>query len=165
MKDSCRAEAAAESRLDSGRRLQCRRRRRRTCSGELCASRSKSRSRGRSPSQSPEPASSRILRALIRSTKSWRARCTALEYVLSPLKRTASSRSLSSSTRFVRFMCITYPRLGPAVNRNIRNIKALDPEAPKRPQIVWIDLSNSIWHNHGGNDPEWLATAPSAVVS
>src|SRR5262249_34531720 len=62
----------------------------------------------RSPSHSPEPRNSRILRALARRTKSSSAISTAREYVFSPLTATASRNSSSRSTRFVRFMCITY---------------------------------------------------------
>jgi hypothetical protein len=62
----------------------------------------------RSPSQSPEPASSRILPARTRRTKSSSALPTAREYVLSPDSLVASSSNRSSNTRFVRFIHIGY---------------------------------------------------------
>jgi hypothetical protein len=71
----------------------------------------------------------------MRLTKSSRARSTAREYVRSPLRRTASSKSCSLSTRFVRFMHIGCVTTEPAVKRQILIDSGAAPRARHSPLV------------------------------
>jgi hypothetical protein len=70
----------------------------------------------------------RLARAL--RTKSWSARFTVPEYVLPPASRVASFKSSSSSTRFVRFMCIVLQCFKP-VSMEVETVPAGIQDTPK----------------------------------